>query len=79
MAAVGLAFLYLWQSWSLLELSTQISDRRIRLVKLQQEIENLEYTVSSTFTLERIRQVAKEQLGMVEPEIDTVIIPLKQK
>ncbi len=72
---IGLIFLYLAQQWQLLELSTQIAQSRSELEHVHKEIDKLEFEVSSTFTVERIRKLASEELGMVEPRIEVLTLP----
>lgn len=75
LGAVGLIIFYLLQGWQSTDLSKQISAGRIELQKARDEIQKLEFEVSGAFTVERIRKLATEELGMSEPKIEILTLP----
>ncbi|MDW7738701.1 MAG: cell division protein FtsL [Bacillota bacterium] len=55
---------------SLVILNYRLSTARTELSAIQQATKLLEYEVAQLSSIARIEQIAKEELGMVEPEID---------
>lgn len=70
-ALVGLSliFLYLWQGWRVIYLQQRISELDDRLTPLRERKKELLLDKARYFRYERIERIAKERLGMIEPEI----------
>jgi len=70
-ALVGLSliFLYLWQGWRVIYLQQRISELDEQLTPLRERKRQLLLERARYFTYERVERIAKERLGMVEPEI----------
>jgi len=70
-ALVGLSliFLYLWQGWRVIYLQQRVSELDEQLTPLREKKRQLLLEKARYFTYERVERIAKERLGMVEPEI----------
>jgi len=64
-----LIFLYLWQGWQVIYLQRRVSQLEEELVPLSERKKELQLMVARYFSFDRIERIAKERLGMVEPEI----------
>ncbi|MCF7889933.1 septum formation initiator family protein [Candidatus Bipolaricaulota bacterium] len=64
-----LIFLYLWQGWQVIYLQRRVSELEEELIPLRERKRELQITVARYFSYDRIERIAKERLGMVEPEI----------
>jgi len=67
--ALSLIFLYLWQGWRVIYLQQRISELDEQLTPLRERKRQLLLDKARYFTYERVERIAKERLGMVEPEI----------
>jgi cell division protein FtsL len=69
--ALGLVFVFLWQSWQMVSLSAQLSRSLAELRAIQNEMEWLELRVSEAFSEAYVSRFAEERLGMIQvlPEI----------
>ncbi len=70
-ALVGLSliFLYLWQGWRVIYLQRRISELDDQLTPLRERKKQLLLDKARYFRYERVERIAKERLGMIEPEI----------
>lgn len=70
-ALVGLSliFLYLWQGWRVIYLQQRISELDEQLTPLRERKRQLLLERARYFTYERVERIAKDRLGMVEPEV----------
>lgn len=70
-ALVGLSliFLYLWQGWRVIYLQQRISELDEQLTPLRERKRQLLLERARYFTYERVERIAKDRLGMVEPEL----------
>ncbi|MBS3786867.1 septum formation initiator family protein [Candidatus Bipolaricaulota bacterium] len=66
---LSLVFLYLWQGWQVIYLQRRVSELEEELIPLRERKRELQITVARYFSYDRIERIAKERLGMVEPEI----------
>ncbi len=66
---LSLIFLYLWQGWQVIYLRRRVSELEEELIPLRERKRELQIAVAHYFSYERIEKIAKERLGMVEPEI----------
>lgn len=66
---LSLVFLYLWQGWQVIYLQRRVSELEEELIPLKERKRELQITVARHFSYDRIERIAKERLGMVEPEI----------
>lgn len=66
---LSLIFLYLWQGWQVIYLRRRVSELEEELIPLRERKRELQIAVARYFSYERIEKIAKERLGMVEPEI----------
>ncbi len=64
-----LIFLYLWQGWQVIYLQRRVSELEEELIPLRERKRELQIMVARYFSFDRIERIAKERLGMVEPEI----------
>jgi len=64
-----LIFLYLWQGWQVIYLQRRVSQLEEELVPLKERKRELQLMIARYFSFDRIERIAKERLGMVEPEI----------
>lgn len=71
-----LLLVYLWQGWQMSYLTGQLARSRAELELLEAKKEMLLLEVARAFSLERIEGIAKNRLGMVEPEIKYLTLPL---
>jgi len=67
-AITGLCFLYLWQGNRIQELTAESEKARQQLEAAQEVNRILGVRIETAFSLERIARIAREQLGMSEPE-----------
>ncbi|MCK5584705.1 hypothetical protein KAJ02_01405 [Candidatus Bipolaricaulota bacterium] len=67
-AISGLCFLYLWQGNRIQELTAASEEAREQLEAAQEINRILGVRIEAAFSLERIARIAREQLGMSEPE-----------
>ncbi len=63
-----LLFFYSWQSWQITHLNSRLLDIKKKVGKLEDEKMALQFKVDQAFRLGRVEKVAKEEIGMVEPE-----------
>lgn len=66
---LSLVFLYLWQGWQVIYLQRRVSELEEELTPLRERKRELQIAVARYFSYDRIERIAKERLGMVEPEI----------
>ena len=66
---LSLIFLYLWQGWQVIYLQRRVSELEGELIPLRERKRELQERIARYFSYERIERIAKERLGMVEPEI----------
>ena len=67
-AISGLCFLYLWQGNRIQELTAASDEARQQLEAAHGINRILDVRIEAAFSLERIARIAREQLGMSEPE-----------
>ncbi len=61
--------LYLWQGWQVIFLQRRVTELEEELIPLREKKRELQLEVIRHFSYRRIERIAKERLGMVEPEI----------
>ncbi|MBS3765974.1 cell division protein FtsL [Candidatus Bipolaricaulota bacterium] len=66
---LSLIFLYLWQGWQVIYLQRRVDQLDEELKPLRERKKELLMDRARYFSYERIERIAKERLGMVEPEI----------
>ncbi len=72
----GLCFLYLWQGTMILSLTAQREGMKASLTSVQEVNSWLEFQIGQAFSLERVSQIAREKLHMIEPtDVRYVHIP----
>jgi hypothetical protein len=72
----GLCFLYLWQGTLILSLTAQREGMKASLTSAQEVNSWLEFQIGQAFSLERVSQIAREKLHMIEPtDVRYVHIP----
>ncbi|MBS3814397.1 cell division protein FtsL [Candidatus Bipolaricaulota bacterium] len=69
LVVLSLVFLYLWQGWQVIHLQHRVSELDKELTPLRERKKELQLQKAHYFSYERIERIAKERLGMVEPEI----------
>jgi len=67
--ALAFSFLYLRQTTSLRDLTARCASATRDLVRVEEVNRTLEFRIGQAFSLERVSQIAREQLGMVEPTV----------
>ncbi|MFQ5795555.1 MAG: septum formation initiator family protein [Candidatus Bipolaricaulia bacterium] len=60
--------IYLWQSWEHRQLVQRVRIGQESLTRLQAEHQQLEFELAQYHSLDRIERIARERLGMAEPE-----------
>jgi len=66
-AVAGLCLLYLWQSAQILDLTARREGLRKELSSTEEVNRWLDFQIGEAFSLDRISEVARARLGMVEP------------
>ncbi|MFB6291271.1 MAG: septum formation initiator family protein [Candidatus Bipolaricaulia bacterium] len=66
---LSLILLYLWQGWQVIYLQRRVSKLEEKIIPLEERRKELKTMIARYFSYERIERIAKERLGMVEPEI----------
>ena len=69
LSALGLSFLYVWQTTQIRDLTARCNSVREDLVKAEEVNRTLQFEIEQAFSLERIERIARERLGMVEPSV----------
>ena len=64
-----LVFLYLWQGWQVIYLQRKISELEEELIPLEERKKELQIMIARYFSYDRVERIAKERLGMIEPDI----------
>jgi len=73
---LGLSFLYVVQSTTLRDLTAQCAAAEEELTRIEEVNHTLEFEIGQTFSLERVSDLARRRLGMVEPtEVRYVLLP----
>lgn len=70
----GICILYLGQQVSLMRLSVQLSELEAEYRTVQQENEMLQLRLSQARSLSNIEAIARNQLGMVEPNQSNMLV-----
>lgn len=63
----GLCLFYLWQGTAIRDLTAQRESTRATLTRIQEESRWLKFEIEKAFSLERVSQLARDKLHMVEP------------
>lgn len=63
-----LLLLYLWQGTAILSLTAQRESARATLTSVNEVNRYLEFKVDQAFSLDRIEQIAREKLHMIDPK-----------
>lgn len=66
---VALIFLYLWQTWRVIYLQRRVNNLERELVPIEERKKDLQLQVARYFSYERIERIARERLGMIEPQV----------
>ncbi len=64
-----LCLLYLWQGTTILSLTAQRESARATLTSINEVNRYLEFKVDQAFSLDRIEQIAREKLHMIDPKV----------
>jgi cell division protein FtsL len=73
--AVSVAFLYVWERVSAVELTIRIERLRDEVMSVQNEVKRLEIRKSELSSHQRIERIAREDLGLKHPTPhETVIV-----
>lgn len=73
---LGLSFLYVVQATALRDLTARCSAATEELTRIEEVNRTLEFELGQTFSLERIADIARGRLGMIEPtEVRYVSLP----
>ena len=64
-----LCFLYLWQGTTILFLTAQQQSARATLDSITEVNRELQFRVDQAFSLDRIEQIARNQLHMTDPKV----------
>ncbi len=70
---VILCVLYIWQSVAILELTAQKENIQHTLTQTKEVNRLLEYEIGKAFSLHRISRIARNELGMIEPDQDEIL------
>ncbi len=65
----GFSFLHLWQTTRINELTASAQSAAERLADLEGVNRVLELQIEQAFSLERIARIARDRLGMIEPNV----------
>ncbi len=75
----GLCLLYLWQSALILDLTAKRESAREELTSTEEVNRWLEFQIGEAFSLDRVSQIARTQLHMVEPSnVRYVTVPAQE-
>ena len=69
-----LLFLYVWQHMQVVKLSYEVQGLKQEKQQLTDEYYYLQYKMYDVNSLPRVEKVAREQLGMVTPREDQIVI-----
>ena len=69
-----LLFLYVWQHMQAVKLGYEVQDLKARKQELTNEYYYLKYRMYDVNSLSKVERVAREQLGMVTPQTDQIVI-----
>ncbi len=72
-----LMLFYLWQGWQIAALHALVAEQRAKVDELEARNEALRLQVEEAFSLKRIEVYAKAVLGMVEPELRYLRLPVE--
>jgi len=64
-----LAFVYVAQTTILRDLTAKVTSAREALTEKEDVNQSLQFRIDQALSLERVSRVARQQLGMVEPEV----------
>jgi cell division protein FtsL len=67
-------FFYVWQHMQVVKLSYEVQSLKTEKQQLTNEYYYLEYRMHDVNSLSRVEKVAREQLGMVTPKSDQIVI-----
>lgn len=65
---VALSLVYLWQSWRWVSTYNDLQAAQTELAGIQAERQTLNFRVERAFSLERVEDIATQQLDMFRPE-----------
>lgn len=71
-----LALFSVWQSWQRVYWLNELHRSQEDLAELQASHERLRFEVGRAFSLERIERLAMEELRMIRPSPDFLVLPL---
>lgn len=64
---------YIWHQAESVRLGYKASDLKNRIEQLKAEVEQLESQKASLLSLDRVEQMARQELGMIDPKKEQVI------
>jgi cell division protein FtsL len=67
-------FLYVWQHMQVVKLSYEVQGLKVEKQQLENQYYYLKYEMYDVNSLSRVEKIAREQLGMVTPRTDQVVI-----
>jgi len=75
----GLCLLYVWQSAQILDLTAKRESAKEKLTSTEEVNRWLEFQIGEAFSLDRVSQIARTQLHMVEPTtVRYVTVPAEE-
>ena len=69
MLVLGLSFLYVRQSLLLRDLTARCATAAESVARVEEVNRTLDFQLGQALSLERVAQIARDQLGMVEPTV----------
>ncbi|HUO56696.1 MAG TPA: cell division protein FtsL [bacterium] len=74
LALSALLFFYVWQHMQVVKLGYEVQSLKIEKQKLTNEYYYLKYKMYDVNSLSKVEKEAREQLGMVTPRTDQIVI-----
>ncbi|HJT25130.1 MAG TPA: cell division protein FtsL [bacterium] len=74
MALSFLLFFYVWQHMQVVKLGYEVQELKMEKQQLTNQYYYLKYRMYDVNSLSRVEKVAREQLGMVTPRTDQIVI-----
>lgn len=71
--AISFLTFYVWHQAALISLGYQTNRLEEKIFQLEEEIRGLEIQKASLLSLEKVERIAREKLGLSEPEKDQIV------